>query len=643
MFYKISINRFITKSKSSLTIDKLLNLSIFALFYVFCLLCLRYQYYLLDYRQWGDESETVVAAKMMAAGMKLYSDIFNHHGPLTFLPGLLTEVIGDFGIQGHRVPMAILQILAIFSIYKSPVLHSTQQRIITSAISAVIILVYLPDDFGHTYQYQTITGNFLVIILSQYILPILTRQEKNHRNNIILGCALISSLPFLAITYLPIACLTFICAFRKDNIKYILVGTFIGLLSNILFLWVFGSFTGFFSFHIYLNTEVLPYYSGTEPGWQLVLNAISAVTSDLSHFLSIVIILYSSALLARQEIKFPWRTILLISGLCTLLVRGTGFQGTPFFYAMLPFLGLLSWKNDSNTQASKYITQGFLLLCIMKVSLLLSNDKERLTSVTIPTQTEFSNLVKEFTQKNDKIIAYSFQNIQYLLSERLPASGAFFYLPWQEKYNENPKFGIKIDACKQIKEYKPKIMLIDKWKVWHKYSWESYGNCIQDYMNKDYIQVPGKPYYIRKDLLNNSDDYFASKERKLIASPPLRKTSPITIKFPSLSKDVSNGKKLTGIGIRIGTHLRENQGNARLEIKRKNNLSFATDFALSGLIDNHYKYFAVPDDILPEGTISSLTGEGISVWESRGNNNITCLKLIYSDGSATYPPGCPLF
>ena len=49
-------------------------------------------------------------------------------------------------------------------------------------------------------------------------------------------------------------------------------------------------------------------------------------------------------------------------------------------------------------------------------------------------------------------------------------------------------------------------MLIDKWKVWDRYSWDSYAGCIQKIIDKDYSQVLGKPYYIRKDIL--SDDRF---------------------------------------------------------------------------------------------------------------------------------------
>lgn len=621
-----------------------LNLFIYFLFFIFCALCLRYQYFLLNYREWGDESETIVAAKMMFSGMKLYSEIFNHHGPLTFLPGLLTELFGNFSVRGNRVSIAILQILAIFSIYHSPLLISRLQRVITSVISSLIILVYLPDDLGHTYQYQPITGIFIVVILSQYVLPSIINTQKLSSHRIILGSILISSLPFLAITYLPVASLLFLSAFRFEQCKLILIGSAMGLFFNLLFLSAYGSFAGFWAFHIYLNAEILPLYNGVEPGWQLILKILKTATYDLSHFLSITLVLYSSILVSQKQKKFPWRFLFVTLGILSLLMRGAGFQGIPFFYAILPFFLVLTGQINTDTNSQKYIIFLFLLLCTLKVSLLFPEDKHKLTSLPIPTNSEFSNLVKEYTTKSDKIIVYSFQNLQYLLSDRLPASGNFFYLPWQEKYNENPKLDIKIDSCKQIMEYKPKIMLIDKWKVWGKYTWSSYAGCIQNYIEKNYKQVPNKPYYIRSDLIGGSNEYFSNKKWRVIPSHPLSKSNTIKLKFNNILKEKDSSKKLIKIGVRFGTYMRENPGLARIEMKQQNGSNFFINFPLPSLKDNSYKYFDVPSDIMQEGEIKSLTGEGISTWESydQDSGSFTCIISIFSDGSRRLTPGCPM-
>ncbi len=49
-------------------------------------------------------------------------------------------------------------------------------------------------------------------------------------------------------------------------------------------------------------------------------------------------------------------------------------------------------------------------------------------------------------------------------------------------------------------EYRPKIMLIDKWNVAGRFPWDSYASCI-DRLLDDYFQWLDRPYYLRKDLL----------------------------------------------------------------------------------------------------------------------------------------------
>lgn len=635
----------LAEKKGWVKLDLVIEVLLYTFLIIFAALSLRYQYLLLNYVQWGDESETIVAVKMMASGMKLYSEIFNHHGPLTFLPGVLAEKFGDFGVFGHRVYIALLQGLAILAIYKSPALINNSQRILASVASATVLLVFMPDIFGHMYTYQTLAGILLVIILSQYTIPVVLSPENISPFWVIAGNALIASLPFLSITYLPIAGLLFLASFKGKYFKAIAVGCSLSLISNLLFLGIFGSFAGFLAFHLYLNAKVLPLYSGLQPSGELIVNAIRVVTSDLTHFLSLIAVLLSALILAQKEEKFPWRTLLLVVGLFSLLMRGSGFHGAPYFYALLPLLALNFRLIDTNSRVAKLVVLGFLLLCVVKISLIIPGDKQKITSAPIPTETEFSRLVAEFTEPEDKIIAYSFANFEYLVSGRLPASGHFFYLPWQEKYNENPKFGISIDACKQIREAAPKVMLIDKWKVWDRFPWDSYAGCVQELLDTNYHQVPDKPYYIRNDLLRGLDDYFSVGNRKMIPSPPLSEVSSIKLKVDKNLIGEGESRKLVSIDVRFGTHVRVNPGVAQLILEKESGEKISLDFSLPELLDNRYKHFVIPEDSYVAGEIKWLTGGGISAWESHDENDrvLTCMKYFFSDGSRGFTPGCPMF
>ena len=486
-------------------------------FAIFFVLTIRYQINLLTYIEWGDESETIVAAKMIAAGSSLYSEIFNHHGPLTFLPGVLLETLGDFGIPGHRISMAVLQLFSLGAIYFSPLLTNRDVSKLYTGVAASVMMLYLPQIYGHTYQYQVMAGLLLVIILAQYTLPAISCPERLAANHIILGNLLIGSLPFLAVTYLPISVLLFISSIRKQFIAKSFVYLSIGFWLNFLFLAYVGSIPGYFAFHIYLNSQILPLYNGGQSASQLIIQAFSGTTSGLSEFIVLTVIAIAIAKLASYEKMFPWRSMLVGVGIGSLLIRGSGgvtadaakqsvagLYGLPYFYSVLAF-PLVFFKNRPRLNyQSGLIALALSIICFIKLSLFIPADKQNLISRQMPETTEFAQLVELLTSKQDRIIAYSFQNFQYIAADRLPASGHFFYLPWQEKYNENPIFGIKIDACKEIEANRPKIMLIDKWEVWDRFPWDSYAGCIQKIIDKDYYQIVDRPYYVRKDILPNT-------------------------------------------------------------------------------------------------------------------------------------------
>jgi hypothetical protein len=644
MYCKSFSNKFINRINGKLGFEILLWL----LFAIFACFCLRYQYRLLNYIEWGDESETIVTAKMMSAVMRLYSEIFNHHGPLTFLPGLITESFGNFGVAGHRVAIVILQLGAVISIFLSPVLKSRYQRIAAVVFCFVVILVYLPDVFGHMYKYQTIAGIFIVIVLSQYTIPSIYLNQGLKPLQLIVGNFLISCLPFLAVTYLPITVLLFFASFRTRFLKWVCYGIASGLAVNLLFLGIFGSYSGFFAYHFYLNLKVLPYYSGVQGIWQLFENAVKVLTSDLTHFLSLLIVACVAFLLAKKEGNLPWRTILIVAGLISLLVRGGGFHGMPYLYAVLPFIVFSISVLEINDFSSKLVLVGILILCIIKVSLVLPGEKEAIRSRRVPETTDFSEFVKYFTNPEDRIIAYSFRNYEYIASQRLPASGYFFYLPWQEKYNENPKFGQVINACQQIKENRPKIMLIDKWKVWDVFPWESYAGCIQDVIDKEYTQIPQRPYYVRKDLLR--DDSFrgfteenARLNTSMLPSAQLSQANTISLRMnPEVWRE-NKTNELKSIDILFGTYARKNPGTAYLVLKKNNGEDVRIKFTLQDLVDNAYRHFDIPESTYVSGVIEYDTGGGISVWERHDDQNdvLTCMRYNFSDGSIGITLGCP--
>ena len=493
------MNNFVSTDFSQKS-ERVVNGVLIVLLAVFSVLAIRYQYFLLRHIEWGDESETIVTVKMMAAGQKLYSEIFNHHGPLVFLPGVMLEYFGDFGVAAHRTPVVLLQLAALLTIYFSPLFVARNVKLAGILFAVTLMLFYFPELLAHMYTYQAVSGALVIIILFLYTFPAIVRPDAVTPRRALAGSILIAALPFLAVTFVPLATTLFAISLQKRHLKPAMVGAVLSVAGNIIFLVLCGSIPGYLAFHFYLNSAILPFYLGSPDFLQLALIAFTALTENIGLYICLVLTTIGTAVLASHENGFPWRSILLALAAGSLLIRGADFHGLPYYYMLIAFALLPAMRVRSLGPQVKVIGIFALVVCIAKASLLLPGERQYFSSRRIHKDTEFSRLVKRFTNKNDKIVVYSFQNFQYIAADRLPASGYFFYLPWQEKYNENPQYGVLIDACQQIADYRPKVMLIDKWKVWERYPWDSYAGCIQSLIDEHYTQVPGRPYYLRNDI-----------------------------------------------------------------------------------------------------------------------------------------------
>ena len=187
-------------------------------------------------------------------------------------------------------------------------------------------------------------------------------------------------------------------------------------------------------------------------------------------------------------------------GIASLLTRSQGFQGLALLYLSfaLPLVFLFFPKKQSyESNRSLFFLTPILFICLIKIFIL---SPANIADRQVRTSSSFSQLVNKYTQANDPIIAWPFQNYEYLLSERLPASGNFFYLPWQAKYYQEPKLGITIDSCSDIKKKMPKVMLISEY-AFNGIEWNQYApNCLTEILEKNYRQIPNSAIYLRSDI-----------------------------------------------------------------------------------------------------------------------------------------------
>jgi len=465
------------------------------------LLFVRHQWALLNYNLWEDEIETIVVVKMMASGQGLFSEIFNHHGPLTFLPGYVLAQFGDPSIADYRLMILGLQGLALLALYTSPLQSSAFSRCLSVALAACAISAVLSWLYGNMYKYQVLAGMLLLVAMAQYTLPSLLKPERLTRTGTVLGAVGLVCLPFLAITYLPAAVLLLAASLRRPHMGTAAVAAMATIALNLLFLSLTGSVSGYLAYHFYLNTQLLPRYGAKQP----FLAQVGAVLGWLKSHLAVAAAGGAIALtalgLAWQRFGFRhWRLVLIGLAAIALSLRGPAFQRLPVLYGVLATVLILpiGWQHGKGRVVTGAL--GLLLVALLlKTALLLPSDRQRIASKQIPDTTEFAMFAQALTSPSDRILAFTFANYQYVASHRQPASAHFFYLPPQRDYAWQPAFGLRSDLCEDLNKKPPAMMFVNE-QSGLDVPWKDYAQCVDTALKHHYQRLPHRPYFISNRL-----------------------------------------------------------------------------------------------------------------------------------------------
>lgn len=503
IFKNINKNLFSINKKNNLW-----NMLSYFILGIGMLLLIRYQMQLLYLVEWGDESETIIVTKMMAFGYRLYTEVYNNHGPLVFLPGIVISAIGNFGIHVYRMPIMLLQLLALVSIFFSPIFKDKNYRNYYTLIAGTIMVIFLPRLYGHTYMYQVISGLFFIIVLVQYTLPSYL-DIKIKPIIVLLSNIILFSIPFLAVTNLPMTILILVSSFRKRDIKYLAIGGVISLLINFGFLFTFGSWDGYIAYHYYLNFKVLYNSTGL---MNFVITIFNYYSKNFYNFISLCLILLNLSNLNKYIKRFDlWRTILIIPMFMSLAIRGGEFyslHGLIYVYSLIGLSSLLFISkfdlNNNFDLSHELLVILFGIACLVVLYLPIQTDN---FYYGFNYDTQFSKIAKRITTKNEKVLALTFRSFEYLASDRLPASTHFIYLSIQAKYNQKPYKNIYVSIVDDVKKNRPKIILMDKWNIIIDETdvWDTYASDLMKVINSNYYQLLESDIYIRKDI--NLIDY----------------------------------------------------------------------------------------------------------------------------------------
>lgn len=627
--------------------------------------------------EFGDESEKFVAAQMINDGKRLYLDIFAHHGPVPYIIShAYSLLISKSDFSQIRWFMVALGLVSAVSIYFSPAFKSTSVKLIGAGLFLALLSVIWVLQGTHMILYHQIGGFLFVIVFSQLFLPLVMGVRATNWGMLVSGFAAVS-MCFTAYAFGPsvilVSSASVLLAYRLGGVKYaqtslifIFLGTCFALTVILLWLYSFADLKGFFIYHFYFNQEV---YS------QFIVFSLSSLKDlfiikfdpDRILLSFALIMLVASAFMTlwsdnfldynKNPVLLSLSVLFFAFSVVLLSPRGgIGFQRGAFMIAALgifsasSLLFLQKYIIKFNPRAFLRVFFGLLITlfifhragsdAISSHHGVKSEDFPKFTSYMRPDLDD--GLVSWMAANKNDFLALIFNPSIYVKNEVLPASGHYYYLPWQAAYNRNAIDGYKIDLCEDIIHRKPTLIWFDNWKVWDKYAISDYEPCVIDLIKSNYNRIADiSPLYVRSDRLIQSSDTILLSKRSMVPSKQLGLTDPIKLHLVFDGK--KNPQNLEKIGIRFGTHMRKNAGEAELIVYSSDGSKFSKKFTLSDIIDNNYKYFHLGISEVISAEIHFFSGGGVSTWESHDDsgNILTCINYKYSNKSISFTPGCP--
>lgn len=511
----------------------------------------------LSYWHWGDEDEKIVAAWMIGEGYHLYDTLFAHHGPLNYALAHLTYLAtGSVELAPYRLLQWGLMLLAGVAVAASPLLSDWPRRATAFSLFCVLSALLSPLWYGHTLLYHAQGGIAMTVALSLLLLP-MTFGLRPGRLQAAAGGAGLAAAGFtaypLAVPALMLisAALVLIHArgLRLVDWRGSLVTAAVGfaVFSVLMLLWLllYGDLLGYGIYHVWFNQAVYTQFIDFDVGgaWRqlgrLFKSPLGWVlwTVVLVSFLAIADVIASrqTAHTIRGRLRqsvWPiagWAA--LVSGLLFLNPRGAEvYQSAPLWIVGLGLLSLLICLRPADfgaTRTLRYIRWAALLLAVATPGYLvgwkgLSDVPERFVSTDYAKKKRVdyarrAKLVQGLVSSGEPILAVVFSPRWYLLTKRLPSSGAYYYLPWQAAYNQSPVLGYRIDPCGDVAKAPPKVIAWDRWRVWDRYDVADYAPCLVEAMRHDYLAIKGTPLLLRKPV--GADDLALVKAQGFDLEP----------------------------------------------------------------------------------------------------------------------------
>lgn len=496
----------------------------------------------------NDETEKLITARLIDSGLLLYKDIFVQHGPVSYmLSHIFYKIYPSHSLAPYRLIPIFLALLSLASIITSPIFKSQRARL-TAGILFIFGLAAFQVDYAFVMtMYQPYGGFFFIIALTIFIIPFCLELEIKLWRAFLAG-ALIAMLFFNSFSFsVAILLCFFLCGLsflakprtskRINLIIFFVVGGLFATIINIVWMCFYADLIGYFVDHIYFNMKFYSTYIAfdamsffspfkyLDPYFLFKNFSFPVFLFDIVSILSLL--LFSIAIFQSQTLKsrisyYIASSILLLLTILYTNPRFTAnyasFGSASFVLCGILFIALTTAlileKQDSlSPKLSKAAIVAAILFLISGVSLQFY--KTNLYNVSPisyylykgnlgPLDNEEMRFLRSIVSENEKVLQLPFSLNFYVLADRLPASGIFYWMPWMNDYSKNPLKDYPLDLCQQMNKNPPKAIYYTDVAIWNNKP-DSFMYCFKDLLKKQY-NPPRKVanVWFKKDLASQT-------------------------------------------------------------------------------------------------------------------------------------------
>jgi hypothetical protein len=481
--------------------------------------------------EFGDESEKIVVARMIAAGGRLYDTIFSNHGPLSFaLNHLWLIFTGTKELASHRIPVVGLYVIAAAAVAASPALAGRRARLAAAALFLAPLGVVYAGAALHMTSYQSIGGALLAAALVLCPLPALTGAVPPRWAAAAAGFAAAAA-AFAAYPFAVPGALMLLAAVLavpprarlRIGAAYV-TGGFAAAAPMAAWIALHADVAGAFVYHVWFNQTVYADEIGFSPLAPLhALLPLEANAKRMVHLFALAALYSAIALViaagrprARGALAWSAALAAFVAAIAFFNPRGQGgFQAAAFLAGTLAAFAVTVGRLAAALARPAPRRAGIALLAACAGLLALAHlrglstphhvplrDIERIRTAVKPSDDRQFRLIRALLAPDERMLAVVFAPAIYIRADRMPASGQIYYLPSQAKYAARPVHGFHFDLCREMKETRPKVVFYLDRRDDGYYGFAGYAPCVHAEIEANYVALPWAPEYrVRRDIV----------------------------------------------------------------------------------------------------------------------------------------------